>query len=133
MIPSVGVAGPFECFFCHQHQFKSATCIFHFVLGRFDSGIEVVVREQAGDGDQQTERRRDQALRDTTRDRRRCAQLIPTHHTEGIHHTRHRAQQSEEGGGSDNGIKDRQASTKPLQLHRTRLADGLADGKIGVG
>ena len=68
MIPSVGVAGPFEGFFCHQHQFESATCIFHFMLGRFDSGIEVVVREQAGDGDQQTECGRDQTLRDTACD-----------------------------------------------------------------
>ena len=33
MIPSMGVTGPFEGFFCHQHQFESATCIFHFVLG----------------------------------------------------------------------------------------------------
>jgi hypothetical protein len=33
MIPSMGVTGPFEGFFCHQHQFESATRIFHFVLG----------------------------------------------------------------------------------------------------
>ena len=68
MIPSVGVAGPFEGFFCHQHQFESATRIFHFVLGRFDSGIEIVVREQAGDGNQQAEGGRDQTLGDTARD-----------------------------------------------------------------
>ena len=92
MIPSVGVAGPFEGFFCHQHQFESATRIFHFMLGRFDSGIEVVVREQAGDGDQQTECGRDQTLGDTARDSGRSSQLIPTHHTEGVHHARHRAQ-----------------------------------------
>ena len=92
MIPSLGVTGSFEGFFCHEHQLESATCVFHFMLGRFDSGIEIVVREQAGDRDQQTEGSRDQPLRDTTRDRRRCAQLIPTHHTEGVHHTRHRAQ-----------------------------------------
>ena len=73
MIPSLGVTGLFEGFFCHKHQFESATCIFHFMLGRFDSGIEIVVGEQAGDRDQQTERSRDQPLRDTTRDRRRCA------------------------------------------------------------
>ena len=73
MIPSLGVTGLFEGFFCHEHQFESATCIFHFVLGRFDSGIEIVVGEQAGDRDQQAERSRDQPLRDTTRDRRRCA------------------------------------------------------------
>jgi len=52
MIPSVRVTGSFEGFFCHQHQFESAARIFHFVLGRFDSGIEIVIREQAGDGDQ---------------------------------------------------------------------------------
>jgi hypothetical protein len=92
MIPSVGVADPFEGFFCHQHQFESATCIFHFMLGRFDSGIEVVVREQAGDGDQQTECGRDQTLGDTARDGGRGSKLIPTHHTEGVHHTCHRAQ-----------------------------------------
>ena len=73
MIPSLGVTGLFEGFFCHQHQFESATRIFHFMLGRFDSGVEVVVREQAGDGDQQAECGRDQTLGDTTRDRRRCA------------------------------------------------------------
>ena len=133
MIPSVRVTGPFEGFFCHQHQFESATRIFHFVLGRFDSGIEIVIREQAGDGDQQTERRRDQPLRDTTRDRRRCAQLIPTHHTEGVHHARHRAQQSQQGRCRNNGIKDGKASTKPLQLHRAGLANGLADRKVSVG
>ena len=133
MIPSVGVAGPFEGFFCHQHQFESATCIFHFMLGRFDSGIEVVVREQAGDGDQQTERSRDQAFGDTARDGGRSSQFIPTHHTEGVHHTRHRAQEAQQGRCRNNGIKDRQTSTKPLQLHRTGLADRLADGKIGVG
>ena len=132
MIPPVGVARPLKRLFRHEHQLQPATGIFHLVLGRFNARIQIVVREQAGDGDQQTEGRRDQALRDTTRDRRRCAQLIPTHHTEGVHHTRHRAQQSEEGGGSDNGIKDRQTSTKPLQLHRTGLADGLADRKVGV-
>lgn len=92
MIPSVGVADPFEGFFCHQHQFESATRIFHFMLGRFDSGIEVVVREQAGDGDQQTECGRDQTLGDTARDGGRGSQLIPTHHAKGVHHTRHRAQ-----------------------------------------
>ena len=133
MIPPVGVTGPFEGFFCHEHQFESATSIFHFVLGRFDARIQIVVREQAGDGDQQTERRRDQALRDTTRDRRRCAQLIPTHHTEGVHHARHCAQQSQQGRCRNNGIEDGETPTKPLQLHRTRLADGLADRKIGVG
>lgn len=68
MIPSVGVACPFEGFFCHEHQFESATRILHFVLGRFDSGIEIVVREQAGDGDQQAEGGRDQTLGDTARD-----------------------------------------------------------------
>ena len=68
MIPSMGVTGSFEGFFCHQHQFKSATRIFHFMLGRFDSGIEIVVREQAGDRDQQTEGGRDQTLGDTARD-----------------------------------------------------------------
>ena len=73
MIPSLGVTGSFEGFFCHEHQLESATCVFHFMLGRFDSGIEIVVREQAGDRDQQTERSRDQPLCDTTRDRRRCA------------------------------------------------------------
>ena len=52
MIPSMGVTGPFEGFFCHEHQFVSATRILHLVLGRFDSGIEIVVWEQAGDGDQ---------------------------------------------------------------------------------
>ena len=68
MIPSMRVTGSFKGFFCHQHQFEATTCIFHFVLGRFDSGIEVVVREQAGDGDQQTECGRDQTLGDTARD-----------------------------------------------------------------
>jgi len=33
MIPSMGVTGSFEGFFCHEHQFESATRIFHFVLG----------------------------------------------------------------------------------------------------
>ena len=133
MIPSVGVTGPFEGFFCHEHQFESATRIFHFVLGRFDARIQIVVREQAGDGDQQTERRRDQALRDTTRDRRRCAQLIPTHHAKGVHHTCHRAQQSQQGRCRNNCIEDGKTSTKPLQLHRTGLADGLADRKVSIG
>jgi hypothetical protein len=73
MIPSVGVADPFEGFFCHEHQFESATRIFHFVLGRFDSGIEIVVGEQAGDRNQQTEGGCDQAFGDTTRDGGRCA------------------------------------------------------------
>ena len=73
MIPFLGVTGLFESFFCHQHQFESATCIFHLMLGRFDSGIKVVVREQAGDSDQQTEGGCDQSFGDTTRDRRRCA------------------------------------------------------------
>ena len=73
MIPSLGVTGLFEGFFCHQHQFESATCIFHFMLGRFDSGIEIVVGEQAGDRNQQTEGGCDQAFGDTTRDRRWCA------------------------------------------------------------
>ena len=68
MIPSMRVTGPFEGFFGHQHQFESATRIFHFVLGRFDSGIEIVVREQTGDGDQQAEGGRDQTLGDTARD-----------------------------------------------------------------
>ena len=133
MIPPVGVTGPFEGFFCHQHQFESATRIFHFMLGRFDSGIEVVVWEQAGDGDQQTECGRDQTLGDTARDGGRSSQFIPTHHTEGVHHARHCAQQSQQGRCRNNGIKDGKASTKPLQLHRAGLANGLADGKIGVG
>jgi hypothetical protein len=33
MIPSMGVAGSFEGFFCHQHQFEATTRIFHFMLG----------------------------------------------------------------------------------------------------
>jgi hypothetical protein len=94
MIPSMGVTGPFEGFFCHQHQFESATRIFHFMLGRFDSGIEIVIREQAGDGDKQTEGGGDQTFGDTTRDGGRGSQLIPTHHTEGVHHAGYSAQQS---------------------------------------
>ena len=106
MIPSVRVAGSFECFFCHQHQFKATTRIFHLVLGRFDSGIEIVVREQTGDGDQQAEGGRDQTLGDTARDGGRGSQLIPTHHAEGVHHAGHRAEQSEERGGGDDGVED---------------------------
>jgi hypothetical protein len=106
MISSMGMAGPFESFFCHEHQFESAAGIFHFMLGRFDSGIEIVVGEQAGDGDQQTECGRDQTLGDTARDSRRGSQLISTHHAEGIHHAGHRAEQSEEGGGGDDGVED---------------------------
>ena len=94
MIPSMGVTGSFEGFFCHEHQFESATRIFHFVLGRFDSGIEIVIREQAGDGDEKTEGGGDQTFGDTTRDGGRGSQLIPTHHTEGVHHAGYRAQQS---------------------------------------
>jgi len=33
MISSVGMAGSFESFFCHEHQFESATSVFHFMLG----------------------------------------------------------------------------------------------------
>ena len=94
MIPSVGVTGSFEGFFCHQHQFESATSIFHFMLGRFDSGIEIVIREQAGDGDEKTEGGGDQTFGDTTRDGGRGSQLISPHHTEGVHHAGYRAQQS---------------------------------------
>ena len=133
MIPSVRVTGSFEGFFCHQHQFESATRIFHFVLGRFDSGIEIVIREQAGDGDQQAEGGRDQTFGDTARDGGRGSQLIPTHHAEGVHHTRHRAQQSEEGGGGDDGVEDGQTTAKPFELDGACLANGLADGKVGVG
>ncbi len=133
MIPSVRVTGPFEGFFCHEHQFESATRIFHFVLGRFDSGIEIVVREQAGDGDQQAEGGRDQTFGDTTRDGGRGSQLIPTHHAEGVHHAGHRAQQSEEGGGGDDGVEDGQTTAKPLQLHRAGLANGLTNGKVSIG
>jgi len=68
MIPSVRVTGSFKGFFCHQHQLESATCIFHLVLRRFDSSIQIVVREQAGDGDQQAEGGRDQTFGDTARD-----------------------------------------------------------------
>ena len=112
MIPPVGVAGPFEGFFCHEHQFESATRIFHFMLGRFDSGIEVVVWEQAGDGDEKTEGGGDQAFGDTTCDGGRGSQLIPTHHTEGVHHAGHRAEQSEERGGGDDGVEDGQAAAE---------------------
>lgn len=133
MIPCMGVTGPFEGLFCHEHQFESATRIFHFVLGRFDSGIEIVVREQAGDGDQKTECGRDQTLCDTARDGGRGSQLIPTHHAEGVHHAGHRAEQSEEGGGGDDGVEDGQATAEPFEFDGTRLADGLANGKVGVG
>ena len=112
MIPSVGVAGPFEGFFCHQHQFESATCIFHFMLCRFDSGIQIVVREQTGDGDEKTEGGGDQTFGDTARDGGRGSQFISTHHAEGVHHPGHRAKQSEEGGSGDDGVEDGQAATK---------------------
>jgi hypothetical protein len=59
------VAGLCERFFCHEQKFESATGIFHFVLGRFDSSIQVVVGKQAGDGHKQTESGGDQTLGDT--------------------------------------------------------------------
>jgi hypothetical protein len=90
MIPSVGVADPFEGFFCHQHQFESTTCIFHFVLGRFDSGVQIIIREQAGNGDEKTEGGGDQTFGNTTRNGGRGSQFIPAHHTESVHHTSHR-------------------------------------------
>ena len=133
MIPSVRMTGSFEGFFCHEHQFESATRILHFVLGRFDSGIEIVVREQAGNGDQQTECGRDQTLGDTACDGGRGSQLIPTHHAEGVHHAGHRAEQSEEGGGGDDGVEDGQTTAKPFELDGACLANGLADGKVSVG
>ena len=92
MISSVGMAGSFESFFCHQHQFQSATRVFHFMLGRFDSGIQIVVWEQAGDGDEKTEGGGDQTFGDTTRDSCRGSQLIPTHHTKGVHHAGYRTE-----------------------------------------
>ena len=112
MIPSMGVAHPFEGLFCHQHQFKATPRIFHFMLGRFDSGVEIVVREQAGDGYEKTKGGGDQTFGDTTRDGGRGSQLIPTHHTEGVHHAGHRSEQSEERGGSDDRVEDGQAATK---------------------
>ena len=106
MIPSMGVAGSFEGFFCHQHQFESAPRIFHFVLGRLDSGIEIVVGEQAGDGDEKTKGGGNQTFGDTTRDGGRGSQFIPTHHTKGVHHAGHRPEQSEERGGGDDGVEN---------------------------
>jgi len=106
MISSMGVAGPFEGFFRHQHQLESATRVLHFVLGRFDSGIEVVVRKQAGDGDEKTEGGGDQTFGDTTRDGGRGSQFIPTHHAKGVHHAGHRPEESEERSSGDDGVEN---------------------------
>jgi len=91
----MGVTGSCERFFCHEEKFESAPGILHFVLSGFDAGVEVVVRKQAGDGHKQTEGGGDQTFGDTASNGGRGAQLISTHHAEGIHHTRHRAEQSE--------------------------------------
>ena len=133
MISSMGVAGSFEGFFRHQHQLESATRVLHFVLGRFDSGIEVVVRKQAGDGDEKTEGGGDQTFRDAPCDGGRGSQLVPTHHAEGVHHAGHRAEQSEEWCGGDDGVQDGQAAAEPLQFEGAGLADGVADRKFGIG
>jgi hypothetical protein len=62
------VAGSCERFFRHEQKFEPATGIFHFVLGRFDAGVQVVVGKQAGDGHKETEGGGDQTLGDTAGD-----------------------------------------------------------------
>ena len=72
---------------------ESVGSVGNFVACFFGAGIQIIVREQADDGDGETASRGDERFSDTTGDLAGCRSDVALHVTEGAHHAGNRTEQ----------------------------------------
>ena len=108
--------GSLKSFLGEEEQIQPPAGVIHFVLNSLHLGVEIAVGKKTGDGDEETEGGGDQTLGNTAGDGRGRTQFVPAHHAEGVHHAHDRAEQSEQRGGGDDGVEDRQTAGEALDF-----------------
>src|SRR5262245_14753364 len=91
------------------------------MTGLLETGIEVVERDERHDGDAETERGRDERLRDAARDDRGGLELAVAEQAERADHARDRAEETEERRERDDGVEDGESPVETLELPPRRV------------
>jgi hypothetical protein len=101
----------------------------HFLLRALRAGVQEIVGEQRGDGDDKTAGRGDERFSDTTRDGAGGSRNVSAaERAEGAHHAGNRAEEAEERGGGDDGVERRHTLREAAEF-----LTGSADERVGEG
>src|SRR5258708_5878105 len=90
--------------------------VFDIVTGFFNTGVQIVEGEQAGDGDRKTAGGSDECFSHTTRDLSSGRGDIARHVTEGTHHTGNGTEKTEQRSGGNHGVESRETLIEAIHF-----------------